>query len=237
MDKLKLINKIKRFPEAPGVYIMRDSHRAILYIGKATSLRHHILSYFQQPPDTSIKKILSQLNIIDIRKTDSVIEAFLLESKLIKKYEPKYNVKLRNSKTYLGILVTKEDWPRVLPARPHRLAKHGGRGEFYGPFTSKEEVGEILQALRKIFPFRVSCQPLSGKACLEYHLGMCPGVCAGKLTKKEYQKTIQSIKMFLSGRKKEVIKSLTKEMRQKSKNLDFEKAAKIRDQIFALKHL
>lgn len=234
MPNLKLIEKIKRFPDAPGVYLMRDAKRKILYIGKATSLKHQVLSYFQQPPDAKIKKILDHIQAIEIKKTDSIIEAFLLESNLIKKYKPQYNIKLENSKTSLGILVTKEDWPRVLPAR---LTKKLPIGEFYGPFSSKQEVGEILQTLRKIFPFRVSCQPLSGKACFEYHLGMCPGVCAGKVTKKEYQKTIQSIKMFLHGRKKQVIQSLVKEMRQQSKELNFEKAAKIRDQISALKHI
>lgn len=234
MNNVKLIEKIKKFPDTPGVYLMRDSHRSILHIGKATSLRHHILSYFQKPPDAKIKKMLDQIQAIEIKQTDSVIESFLLESNLIKKYKPKYNTKLENSKISLGILVTKEDWPRVLPARP---TKKLPIGEFYGPFPSKDEVGEVLQTLRKIFPFRVSCQPLSGKACFEYHLGMCPGVCAGKLTKKEYQKTIQSIKMFLHGRKKQVIKSLSQEMRQQSKDLNFEKAAKIRDQIFALKHI
>lgn len=230
---------------------MRDKNRTILYIGKATSLRHRVISYFQRPQEARLERMLSQVNNIDIQRTDSVIEALLLESNLIKKYEPRYNVKLKDGKSYLGIYITKEDWPRVLPiresdyhrikpARPQRLAgsaNDGGRGEFYGPFPSSKEVGDALQIIRKLFPFRVSCIPMSGKACFEYHLGMCPGVCAGKLSQKEYAETIKQIKLFLKGRKKEAIRSLEKEMRRLGKEMQFEKAAKLRDQIFGLKHI
>lgn len=234
MQRLQLIEKIKKFPDTPGVYLMRDARRAILYIGKATSLHHRVVSYFQRPQETRIEKMLSQIDDIQIQRTDSVIEALLLESNLIKKYEPKYNVKLKDGKTYLGILVTREDWPRVLPAR---LIQKLPPGEFYGPFPSSKEVGDALQIIRKLFPFRVSCQPESGKACFEYHLGMCPGVCAGKVSQKEYAETIKQIRMFLKGHKKQAIKSLEKEMRTKSKNMEFEKAARLRDQIFGLKHI
>lgn len=234
MNQFQLIEKIKKFPDTPGVYLMRDSRRAILYIGKATSLRHRVLSYFQRPQEGKIEKMLSQIANIQIQRTDSVIEALLLESNLIKKYEPKYNVRLKDGKTYLGIYITKEDWPRVLPAR---LTQKLPPGEFYGPFPSSKEVGAALQIIRKLFPFRVSCVPESGKACFEYHLGMCPGVCAGKISKQEYQETIKQIKLFLKGRKKDAIKSLEKEMRSYSKNMAFEKAARLRDQIFGLKHI
>lgn len=234
MNNATLISKIKRFPDTPGIYIMRDSHRKPLYIGKASSLKRRVLSYFQRPQETRIEQMLSQVQNIDIQKTDSVIEALFLENDLIKKYKPKYNVKLKDDKTFLGIFITKEDWPRVMPAR---ITQKLPKGEFYGPFPSTGQVREALQIIRKIFPFRVSCSPMSGKACFEYHLGMCPGVCAGKLTKEEYNKTIKQIKLFLKGQKKSVIKELEKEMRLAAKSTDFEKAAKIRDRIFALKHL
>ena len=243
---MKIIDKIKNFPDSPGIYLMRDKNRTILYIGKATSLRHRVISYFQRPQEARIEKMLLQVSDIQIQRTDSVVEALILEANLIKKYEPKYNIKLKDGKTYLGILVTNEEWPRVLPARntkklskgPARNASHSDAGgEFYGPFPSSKEVGDALQIIRKFFPFRVSCAPESGKACFEYHLGMCPGVCFGKVTQKEYQETIKQIKMFLKGRKKEAIKLLEKEMRLFSKNMEFEKAARLRDQIFGLKHI
>jgi len=153
---------------------------------------------------------------------------------LIKKYQPKYNVKLKDDKTFLGIFISKEEWPRVMPAR---ITQKLPEGEFYGPFTSTGQVREALQIIRKIFPFRVSCLPLSGRGCFEYNLGMCPGVCAGKVELKDYQRTIRQIKLFMHGKKKDVIRDLQIQMRQKAKGQEFEKAAKIRDQISALKHI
>ncbi len=234
MEKFKLIERIKKFPETPGVYVMRDVNRAILYIGKATSLKHRVLSYFQRPQESRIELMLSQVATIEIQRTESVVEALLLENNLIKQYDPKYNIKLKDGKTYLGILVTKEDWPRVLPARKNAKME---AGEFFGPFPSSRDVGMTLQILRKLFPFRVSCIPESGKACFEYHMGMCPGVCFGKINREDYNATIKQIKLFLRGKKKESIKALESEMKEKAKNLEFEKAAKLRDQIFALRHI
>jgi len=181
-----------------------------------------------------LESMLSQVETIEIQRTDSVIEALLLENNLIKQYSPKYNVKLKDGKTYLGIFITKEDWPKVMPAR---LTEKLPKGEFFGPFPSSKEVGDALQILRKLFPFRVSCVPESGKACFEYHMGMCPGVCFGKITKDEYNETIKQLKLFMRGQKKEAIRLLKNQMKIKAKNMEFEKAAKLRDQIFALGHI
>lgn len=234
MTKEKLIEKIKHYPDTPGVYLMRNKNRKILYIGKASSLKKRVLSYFQRPQEDRIEMMLSQVTTIETKKTESVIEALLLENELIKKHQPKYNVKLKDDKTYLGIYITKEDWPRVMPAR---ITEKLPPGEFFGPFPGSNDVREALQIIRKIFPFRYSCEPNSGKACFEYHMGLCPGVCVGKLTKEEYQTVIKQIRMFLKGQKKTVIKLAEKEMKSAAKQLNFEKAAKIRDQIFALKHI
>ena len=231
---VRLISKIKKYPDAPGVYIIRDSRRRPLYIGKASSLKRRVLSYFQRPQETRLEQMLGQVSNIEIKKTDSVIEALFLENDLIKRYKPKYNVKLKDDKTFLGIFITKEDWPKVMPAR---ITQKLPKGDFYGPFPSANQVREALQIIRKIFPFRVSCTPLSGKACFEYHLGQCPGVCAGKVAQKDYQKTISQIKLFLKGKKKSIIKELEKDMKNVAKNMDFEKAARIRDRIFALRHI
>lgn len=234
MDRDKIINKIMKFSDTPGVYFMRDSRRKILYIGKASSLKRRVLSYFQRPQEDRIEKMLGQVRSIETLKTDSVIEALLKENELIKKYQPKYNVKLKDDKTFLGIFITKEDWPKVMPAR---ITEKLPKGEFYGPFPETSAVRDALQVIRKIFPFRYSCEPNSGKACFEYHMGLCPGVCVGKLTKEEYQSTIRQIKLFLKGKKKQVIKNIEKEMKTAAKNLEFEKAAKLRDRIFSLKHI
>lgn len=234
MDRLKLIEKIRKFPDEPGVYFMRGERRQILYIGKASSLKRRVLSYFQRPQEDRIEKMLSQVSVIDTKRTESVIEALLLENELIKNHQPKYNVRLKDDKTYLGIYITKEDWPRVMPAR---LTEKLPPGEFYGPFPSSFQVKEALQIIRKIFPFRYSCKPLSGKACFEYHMGLCPGVCAGKVSIDDYNKTIKQIKLFLTGKKKKIISDIEKEMKISAKNLEFEKAAKLRDRIFALKHI
>jgi len=234
MEKEKLIVKIKKFSDTPGVYFMRDKNRKVLYIGKASSLKRRVLSYFQRPQEERIEQMLSKVQNVETQKTDSVIEALILENDLIKKYQPKYNVKLKDDKTFLGIYITKEDWPRILPAR---VTEKLPKGEFYGPFPETSSVREALQIIRKIFPFRVSCIPLSGKACLEYHLGMCPGVCIGKISKDDYQKTIKEIKLFLKGKKKLVIREIEKDMRIAAKKTEFERAAKLRDRVFALKHI
>ena len=234
MENSNLISKIKKFPDLPGIYIIRDKNSRPLYIGKASSLKRRVLSYFQRPQETRIEQMLSQVAKIDTQKTDSVIEALFLENDLIKKYKPKYNVKLKDDKTFLGIFISDEEWPRVMPAR---ITQKLPKGEFYGPFPSAGQVREALQIIRKIFPFRVSCIPMSGKACFEYHLGQCPGVCAGKVEKKDYQKTIRQIRLFLKGKKRSVISEIEKDMRRAAKNMDFEKAAKLRDKIFALKHI
>lgn len=234
MEKDKLIAKIKKFPETPGVYVMRDKLRRILYVGKSASLKHRVLSYFQRPQETRIEKMLAQVASIEITKTDSAIEALFLENDLIKKHQPKYNVKLKDNKTFLGIFITKEDWPKIIPAR---LTQKLPEGEFYGPFPSAGQVQEALQIIRRIFPFRVSCAPLCGKACLEYHLGMCPGVCAGKITQEEYDRTIKQIKLLLRGKKKDIIADLRKQMREAAKIQEFEKAAKLRDRLLALQHI
>lgn len=234
MDKLKLIEKVKKFPDSPGVYFMIGKNRNVLYIGKASSLRRRVLSYFQRPQEDRIEKMLSQVEKIQTQKTDSVIEALILENNLIKKYKPKYNIKLKDDKTFLGIFITDEDWPKVMPAR---ITEKLPKGDFYGPFPSGGQVRDALQIIRKIFPFRYSCTPLSGKACFEYHMGLCPGVCAGKITKEEYKNTIKQIKLFLLGKKKQVILNIKKEMKTAAQKMEFERAAKLRDRIYALQHI
>lgn len=234
MKREDLIIKIKDFPDTPGVYLMKNTAQEVLYVGKATSLRHRVLSYFQRPQEARIEMLLSQVSNIETKQTDSVIEALLLESRLIKLYQPKYNVKLKDDKTYLGILVTKEDWPRVLPSR---ITQKHPIGDFFGPFASGLQVREALKIIRRIFPFRTSCKPESNRACFEHHLGLCPGVCNGDISKTEYHQTILQIKKFLSGQKKSLARDLKTKMQQASKKQNYEKAAEYRNRLFALEHI
>jgi len=234
MDRNKLVEKIKNFPDTPGVYLMHDREGTILYVGKATSLKRRVLSYFQHPQESRIEVMLAQVNKIETKDTDSAIEALLLESNLIKMHQPKYNLRLKDNKTYIGIFVTNEDWPRIFPAR---ITESLPEGEFFGPFPAGALAREALKIIRKIFPYRVSCKPLSGRGCLESHLGLCPGMCNGKITQEEYLKIIKQIKQFLRGNKKQIIREIEIEMKKEAKLKNFEKAAELRNRLFALKHI
>ncbi|MBI2514568.1 excinuclease ABC subunit UvrC [Candidatus Wolfebacteria bacterium] len=234
----KLYNKL---PESPGVYLMKDSRGRILYIGKAANLRRRVSSYFERPHDPfdkaqgryKIQRLVSEIRKVDYQKTDTAIEALILESQLIKKYEPPFNVKEKDDKSFLWVEITKEKFPRVLLAR--------GRGN-YGPFTSASSIREALKIIRRIFPFSVHptkrfYPEWRRRACFEYEIGLCPGTCIGAINQKNYLKTIRNIKLFFEGKKEKVIKSLTREMNLASKNLEFEKAEKLRRQIFSLQHI
>ncbi|MBP9855642.1 MAG: GIY-YIG nuclease family protein [Candidatus Omnitrophica bacterium] len=238
-------------PETPGVYIMKDSKKSVLYVGKAVNLKRRVSSYFQRPHDYRISKMVSLVRDIEIKNTDTAIEALILESKLIKKYLPPYNVLEKDDKSFLYVEITKEKFPRVLltrgkdlktPSKGLKIAKQ------FGPFTSSSSLKEALKILRKIFPWSVhspeslklkviSHKLHSTRACFEYELGLCPGVCISAITPKEYKKNISRLIMFFEGKKATIIRSLKKEMSAESKKAEFEKAEKLKRQIFALNHI
>ncbi|MCX6712318.1 MAG: UvrB/UvrC motif-containing protein [Candidatus Vogelbacteria bacterium] len=230
-----------KLPDNPGVYYflgertpLRQGYagRRILYIGKATSLKDRVKSYFAgdlgETRGPKITQMLALANKIDWQETDSVLEALLLETELIKKHQPKYNSREKDDKSYWYVIITDEDFPRVLQNR--------GSGTF-GPFPYGAEMKEALKIIRKIFPYRDKCAPNSGKPCFNRQIGLCPGVCTGEISKTDYRKTVRNIKLFFEGMKKEVIKNLEREMKLSSKKQEFEKAGKVRDQIFALNHI
>ena len=247
-------NLYKDLPQTPGVYIMKNAKGEILYIGKAVNLRRRVSSYFLRPHDYRIEKLVSQIKKIKHQKTDTGLEALILESELIKKYQPPYNVLEKDDKSFLYVEITKEKFPRVLLVRGLSREKSRGKDNpissvlnskssiYYGPFTSAASLREALKIIRRIFPYsthdsRSTVQVPRFKACFDYQIGLCPGVCANLISAKEYAKTIRNIKLFFSGKKHQILKSLEKEMKQASKQLEFEKAEKIRRQIFALKHI
>ena len=244
---MKLKNIYKKLPETPGVYIMKDSKNDVLYVGKAVNLKRRVSSYFQRPHDYRISKMVSLVRDIETKNTDTAIEALILEAKLIKKFLPPYNVLEKDDKSFLYVEITKEKFPRVLLTRGKDLKTPGRNlkiSKQFGPFTSSSSLKEALKILRKIFPWSthtpeslVLRSSRAKRACFEYELGLCPGVCIGAITSKEYKKNIARLVMFFEGKKEIIIRSLQKEMKVLSKKTEFEKAAKIKKQVFALQHI
>lgn len=230
-----MINLYKNLPKTPGVYIMKGVKGEILYIGKAVNLRRRVSSYFLRSHDYRIEKLVSLIKKIDYQKTDSGLEALILESELIKKHQPPYNVLEKDDKSFLYVEITKEKFPRVLLIRGKDKTKNG---KFYGPFISSSSLREALKIIRRIFPYSIhESKKVFNRPCFDYSINQCPGTCIGAISQKDYAKTIRNIKLFFSGKKHQILKSLEKEMKQASKELEFEKAEKIRRQIFALKHI
>ena len=236
----KIREQIKKLPDTPGVYFFKNVHGFILYIGKATSLRDRVRSYFSSDILTTrgplIKQMLELATRVDYKKTDSVLEALLLEAELIKKYKPKYNTDLKDDKSWNYVVVTKEEFPRVLLAR-ERLLQMENYAYFFGPFPHGGQLKEAMRIARKIFPFRDSCSPYSGKPCFNAQIGLCPGVCSGNITKKEYARRIRNIVLFFQGKKKSLLVKLEKEMKTFAKKEEFEKATEIKKTIFTLSHI
>jgi len=241
------------FPDTPGVYLFKKGD-SILYIGKATSLKDRIKSYFLKEVINTrgplIVDMVFKADRVDFIKTDSVLEALILESELIKKHQPKYNTKEKDDKSYNYVVITDEDFPRVLIERGRNLEKIQysifNIQSKYGPFTNGTQLKEALKIVRKIFPFRDRCSVLTSnilnlksnpRPCFNYQIGLCPGVCIGKISKKEYSKTIRNIKLFFEGKKTLILKKLEKEMHAFAKKLEFEKADQIKKTIFALNHI
>jgi excinuclease ABC subunit C len=249
-----IVEKIKTLPDAPGVYFFKDAKGKILYIGKATSLRSRVRSYFSADIINTrgplIVAMLENATKVDFIQTDSVLEALLLEAELIKKHKPKHNTDLKDDKSFNFVVITKEDFPRVLLIRERNLL--GGETPKYknifGPFPNGGMLREAMKLVRKIFPFRDKCVvplPLlrgrlgggNGKPCFNAQIGLCPGVCSGVITKTEYAKTIRNITLFFKGRKKDLVKKLEREMKELAKKEQFEKAAEIKKTLFALSHI
>lgn len=234
-------NLYKNLPQTSGVYLMKNSRGEIIYVGKAGNLKKRVASYFLRPQDSRISMLVSEIAKIDYKKTDTVIEALILEADLIKKYSPKYNIKDKDDKSFLFVGITKEKFPRIILVRGKDVKKDECP-IFFGPFTSASSIREALRIIRKIFPYSIHPENKAGKfsrPCFDYEIGLCPGVCvfADASARKEYLKNIKNIKLFFEGKKKQVLKNLEKDMKEAAKKQDFEKAEKNKRKIFALKHI
>lgn len=226
----------KNLPDAPGVYLMKGVGGRILYIGKAGNLKRRVASYFLRPHDYRITQLVQKIRKTDYVKTDTALEALILESALIKKHQPPFNVREKDDKSFLYVEITPEKFPRVLLVR-ERDPRNGKR---FGPFTSASSLREAVRILRRIFPWSVHEPEKIGtltRLCFDAQIGLCPGTCVGAITRAEYQKTIRSVRLFFMGKKSAIVKTLTREMRAASRALEFEKAEAFRRQIFALGHI
>ncbi|NMA01088.1 MAG: excinuclease ABC subunit UvrC [Clostridia bacterium] len=234
---MTLQDKIQALPNSPGVYLMKNKEDKIIYVGKAVSLKNRVKSYFQAKPHDSAKTRALVKNIQDIEYilTDSELEALILECNLIKKHRPKYNISLKDDKTYPYLRITKEDFPRVLVTR--KLIKDGSK--YFGPYTSVTSLRETVELLQKLFRFR-NCNPgtfNANRACLNAHIERCSAPCVGKISKAEYNENIKQIILFLEGKQEDLVQNLEQEMQKAAAELNFEKAALLRDQIQSIKQI
>lgn len=233
--------ELKKLPDKPGVYIMRDSLGDILYIGKASVLKNRVRQYFQTSSNLTprIRTMVSRIERFDYIVTNSEVEALVLESNLIKQHKPRYNVLLKDDKSYPFIKVTvNEEYPKVLMTR--KVLKDHAR--YFGPYTDVTAVKETLAFLKKIFPLRSCSREFprdTGKdrPCLNYHIGQCLAPCQGGVNAEHYKKMIQEVCEFLNGRQDEVTGRLEEKMKEASQNMDYEKAAVYRDQIMSARKL
>ena len=233
--------ELKKLPDKPGVYIMRDENREIIYVGKAVVLKNRVRQYFQASANHSPKTraMVSRIKEFEYIVTDSELEALILECNLIKKYKPKFNILLKDDKSYPYIKVTmNEEYPRVLMTR--RMVRDGGR--YFGPYSNATAVKETIDLIKKLFPIK-TCNKVfprdigKERPCLNYYIHQCLGPCQGNVSKERYRDLMKDICNFLDGKQDDIIKRLEEEMAQAAENLDFEKAASIRDKINSLKHI
>jgi excinuclease ABC subunit C len=235
----RLENRLAEIPPEPGVYFMRDGTDSIIYIGKSRKLRSRVRSYFQDSNHKShrIATMVQQVTEIEFIVTDTEAEALALEANLIKQHQPYFNVLLKDDKKYPYVCITwSEDYPRIFITRKRQIGKL--RDKFYGPYTDTGLLREILNISKRIFALRQRPQPLfKDRPCLNYDLGRCPGVCQQLISPEEYRKTVQKVAMVFQGRTQELIDILTAQMQTAAEALNFELAARIRDQISGLKSL
>jgi len=228
------ISKIT-IPTNPGIYLMKDSDQKIIYIGKAKNLKNRVKSYFLKNQNYKTRKLMENISDIEFILTDNESEAFLLESNMIKKYRPRFNIELKDQQRYTYLRISAEKFPRLLVTRRTRDGNFLGKGKTFGPFTQGSSKLLTIGALRKAFQIRI-CKTLPKKVCLEYHLGNCEGPCEFKDAQERYPKHVSALEEVLKGKNQTKIftKKLQEEMRQAAKIQQFERAKDIRDTLIRL---
>jgi len=228
-----LTQKLDTLPDRPGVYIYRAADRTVIYVGKAVVLKNRVRSYFQASRDAKTRRLVSEIADLEWIVTDTELEALILENELIKRYRPRFNIRLRDDKTYPYIkLHWAEDFPKVSIVR--RMERDGSR--YYGPFTSGYAVRQTLDGLRRVFPYLDCTREITGrdpKPCLYYHIKRCAGPCIGAVDRDGYRQIIAGLAAFLEGDSEDVLDNMKARMQQAAERLQFERAAMLRDQIRA----
>ncbi len=229
---MDLQEKLELIPSKPGVYLMKDSRGKILYIGRSVSLSHRVRSYFSPHNTGKVKRLVSRIADIEFIVTDSEVEAIILEANLIKENQPRYNVLLKDDKSYPYIKLTVKDlFPQAFLTRS---PKEDG-SKYYGPYTNVRAARETLRLLHKLFPLRHCQKKLNGtermKPCLNYYIKRCLGPCTGEISPDEYQEMVKEVGLFLDGKREKLIKKLRKRMMKAAEDYEFERAAVLRDRI------
>ncbi|ADJ79183.1 excinuclease ABC subunit UvrC [Lactobacillus salivarius] len=219
-------NKLKLLPDLPGCYMMKDINSRIIYVGKAKNLKNRVRSYFKSSHEGKTAKLVSEIRDFETIITSTDKEAFLLEITLIQKHKPYYNIKLKRGTGYPYIKITHEKDPQLKIVS--QVKKDGGY--YFGPYPNVYAATETLQLLQKVYPLR-RCNGYQKRPCLYYHMGQCLGACFKEVPQSEYEKQIKKIKSFLNGNVSKIKKELEQKMKTASENLEFERAAEIRDQI------
>ncbi|MGJ7044343.1 excinuclease ABC subunit C [Thermoanaerobacterium thermosulfurigenes] len=235
---INIEEKLKLLPDKPGVYIMKDSSGKIIYVGKAVILKNRVRQYFQNQSNQlpKVRTMVKHVADFEYIVTDTELEALILECNLIKKHKPKYNILLKDDKNYPYIKITvNEDYPRIVFTR--KVDMDGAK--YFGPYSSAFAVRETIKLLRHMFPLRSCNRNIErdigkGRECLYYHIGLCSAPCTGRITKEEYKKLTDDALMFLEGKRDVLLKKLKEEMEKVAENMEFEKAAKLRDQIYGI---
>lgn len=230
-----VIIKNGSLPPRPGVYEMRTASGKLLYVGKATSLKSRVSSYFVRPSDARIAKMVTQIGRISYTETPTAAEALFLESRLIKKLQPPYNIREKDDRSSVYLAFTRESYPRPTFVRGHELARMSKRQflKIFGPFGAAYPVQAALDALRPAFPW-TNCRPGRNRPCFYRHLGRCPGVCTGEITPVAYRKIIGQLLRFFEGGRRTVERDLMRQMRTAAQTENFEVAARLRDRLKAL---
>ncbi|HET7677685.1 MAG TPA: excinuclease ABC subunit UvrC [Candidatus Limnocylindrales bacterium] len=234
---------LSKLPARPGVYLMKDAQGRVLYVGKAQNLRHRVRSYWQKQSPTGpgellrISQAIERVVDVEVTQTDTVSEALLLEANLVKRYQPRFNVRLKDDKSYPFIKVTLgDDFPRI--ERTRKLPADGSR--YFGPYASASSVDEAMNLIRRLFPFRTCTIDIREgvralqRPCLLYHIKRCQGPCIEAISKEDYRRDIEQVTLFLEGRQEQVAKALAREMQAASEALDYERAAALRDKVRAI---
>ncbi len=209
----------KSAPKKPGVYFWLDKKGAILYVGRATSLKARLSQYFQKGISSRIAEMVAAAHSIRYEETETLLEAIILEATNIKKYWPKYNIVDRDDRSFIYVVIPKKDFTRPLIIRGHELKKFpAGSAQIFGPYQSYYLLQNALRLIRRIFPYG-TCKPNSGRACFDYQIGLCPGACADKISAREYKKNIDNIALLLKGEKKRLMLKLKKANPEQAKAL------------------